>query len=323
MIVFLSYGWYQGLITLGDFAFIGAICFYVRRTVWVASIQLLDFFKEVGTAHEALSLLSQPQSPEEESHQSILTTTIPIKDSSIELKNINFSYDNKQTLFKALSLSIPAGQKLGIVGPSGAGKTSFVHLLLGLYKPKQGSIQISNWEAKSIPLELKRELFSYVPQSPSLLHCSIYDNIAFGKPQVTPEEVYEAAEICMCDEFIVSLKEGYQTIIGEGGYKLSGGQKQRIALARAYLKKAPIFILDEATSGLELALEESLLERLCNNLKTHTLLVISHRVSTLRKLDRILEFEMGNIVSDSIVNGHYHTKNDKQSLLKSNSSIIL
>jgi len=309
MMFFLSYGWYHGFITLGDFAFIGAVCFYVRRTVWVASIQLSDFFKEIGTAQEALSFLPHPRNPEAETNKNSFPSIVGIKETSLEFKNVNFSYDSQQPLFKSLNLYIPPGQKLGIMGPSGAGKTSFVHLLLGLYKPTQGSIQINNWDIKAIPLEQRRELFSYAPQTPSLLHCSIYDNIAFGKPQASSEEVYEAAEICLCEDFVSSLKDGYQTIIGEGGYKLSGGQRQRIALARAYLKKAPIFILDEATSGLELTLEESLLERLSSNLKDHTLLVISHRISTLKKLDRILSFENGYIVFDNSVSEAYYKVN--------------
>ena len=299
MILFLSYGWYHGSITLGDFAFIGAVCFYVRKTVWVASIQLLDFFKEVGTAHEALSLLSEPAGLNKRINKETVSSGINIRENSIHFKDINFNYPNNSRLFNMLNLYIPSGQKLGIIGPSGSGKTSLTHLLLGFYKPMQGAIQINNQNIETIPLELKKELFSYAPQTPSLLHCTIYDNIAFGKPYATQKEVYEAAEICRCDEFVSSLKDGYQTIVGEGGYKLSGGQRQRIAIARAYLKKAPIFILDEATSGLDLFLEENLLERLCDNLKNHTLLVISHRISTLRKLDRILSLENGNIILDS------------------------
>lgn len=298
MILFLSYGWRHGSITLGDFAFIGAVCFYVRRTVWVASIQLLDFFKEAGTTHEALSLLFESAKSKKRISKSILSSATNLKENSIHFKDVYFNYDDNRVLFHTLNLYIPSGQKVGIIGPSGSGKTSLTHLLLGLYKPMQGSIQINNWDVEAIPLELKRELFSYVPQTPSLLHCTIYDNIAFGKSYVTPEEVYEAAAICSCDEFISSLKDGYQTIVGEGGYKLSGGQRQRIAIARAYLKKAPIFILDEATSGLELSLEESLLERLCHDLKNHTVIVISHRISTLRRLDRILSLENGSIILD-------------------------
>jgi len=171
-------------------------------------------------------------------------------------------------------------------------------LLLGLYNPIQGFIKINNQDLRNLPIDQKRSLFSYAPQGASLLHRSVYDNIAFGKSDASPAEVYEAAKICLCDEFINSLSNGYETIIGEGGYKLSGGQRQRIAIARAYLKKAPIFILDEATSGLEASLEEKLLNRLCQNLKNHILIVISHRISSLKGLDRIIQLEEGKIVLD-------------------------
>jgi ATP-binding cassette subfamily B protein len=298
MMFSLSYGLYYGSITLGDFAFIGAICFYVRRTVWIASIQLLDFFKELGTAHEALSLISKSQKFKETSYTNTLLPSIKLSKSSLNIENISFSYDNQRSLFNNLTLHIPIGQKLGVIGPSGAGKTSFIHLLLGLYNPIQGFIKINNQDLRNLPIDQKRSLFSYAPQGASLLHRSVYDNIAFGKSDASPAEVYEAAKICLCDEFINSLSNGYETIIGEGGYKLSGGQRQRIAIARAYLKKAPIFILDEATSGLEASLEEKLLNRLCQNLKNHILIVISHRISSLKGLDRIIQLEEGKIVLD-------------------------
>ncbi len=298
MMLFLSYGWYHGSITLGDFAFIGTVCFYVRRTVWMASIQLLEFFKELGTTHEALSLISKAHDLKERVYTNILLSTLPTLENYITFEDINFSYDTKKFLFNNLNLHIPTKQKLGIIGGSGAGKTSLIHLLVGLYAPTEGIIKINDQDVQQISIEWVQNLFSYAPQSGSLLHRSIYDNIAFGKPNASRAEVYEAAQVCLCDEFITSFKEGYETIVGEGGYKLSGGQRQRIAIARAYLKEAPIFILDEATSGLDASLEENLLDRLCQKLKNHTLIVISHRISSLTKLDRIIALEAGKIVLD-------------------------
>lgn len=299
MMFSLSYGIYYEAITLGDFAFIGAISFYVRRTVWVASIQLIAFFKELGIAHEALSLITTSQEVKKTSHSNTLLSPISLSKTSLSIQNLSFSYDNSRSLFNNLTLYIPAGQRLGIIGPSGGGKTSLIYLLLGLCNPSQGSIKINNQNFQNLSIDQKRSLFSYAPQNPSLLHRSIYDNIAFGKHTATPDEIYKAAEICLCDEFITSLNKGYETIIGEGGYKLSGGQRQRIAIARAYLKKAPIFILDEATSGLEASLEEDLLNQLCKNLNNHTLIIISHRVSSLKGLDRIIQLEKGKIILDS------------------------
>lgn len=310
MMLFLSYGWSHGTITLGDFAFIGAVCFYVRRTVWGASIQLLDFFKELGTTHEALSLISKAQNFRDRAYINTLLSPIGLSESSLDFQNINFSYDTKRFLFNNLNLHIPARQKLGIMGPSGAGKTSLIQLLVGLYNPTQGSIKINRQDLGDIHLEQRQNLFSYASQNTSLLHRSVYDNIALGKPSASRAEVYEAAKVCLCDEFIDSFKNGYETIIGEEGYKLSGGQRQRIAIARAYLKKAPIFILDEATSGLETTLEENLLDRLCYNLKNHVLIVVSHRISSLMKLDRIIKFEGGKIVLDNYPSRFVNNKID-------------
>jgi ATP-binding cassette subfamily B protein len=300
MMVSLSYGWTHGSITLGDFAFIGTVCFYIRRSIWMMSIQLLDFFKELGTTHEALSLISNAQNSRgESSPNASLPATNNLKN-SLEFEDIHFNYGDKHTVFNNLNLQIPAGQKLGISGPSGAGKTSLIHLLLGLYEPLQGTIKFGGRDLRSIPIEERRNLFSYASQNAFLLHRSVYDNIAFGNPNASQADVYEAAKICLCDEFISSLNMGYDTVIGEGGYKLSGGQRQRIAIARAYIKKAPIFILDEATSGLEASLEERLLDSLCQALKTHTFIVVSHRISRLMKMDRVIELKKGCVAHTGI-----------------------
>ena len=130
-----------------------------------------------------------------------------------------------------------------------------------------------------------------MPQNAILLHRSVFDNIALGNSLASPEEVYEAAKVCLCEEFIHGLEKGYDTIVGEGGYKLSGGQRQRIAIARAYLKKAPVLILDEATSGLNTEWEAKLLEQLFLNLKGHTFIVVSHRESSLKRMDRVVAFK--------------------------------
>lgn len=303
MMTSLTYGWYKGVITLGDFAFIGTVCFYVRRSIWMMSIQLVDFFKEVGSVHEALSLISNAQIVQKDASSntssSIKRNLVP----SITFENVSFSYDHQADLFQNLNLAIPAGQKLGIFGPSGAGKTSLAHLLLGFYVPHQGHIKFDGKALNDLSFEEKKNLFSYAPQHGSLLHRSIFDNIAFGRHDASRKEVLEAAKTCLCDEFVQSLKEGYETIIGEGGYKLSGGQRQRIVIARAYLKKAPILILDEATSGLDPSLEEALLIRLCQALKKQTLIFISHRRAGLMKMEKIIEINKGSVVE------HYENKN--------------
>lgn len=297
MIAFLGFGWQKRWISVGDFSFIAAICFYMRRSIWMTSSQLSDFFKEIGTAKEALSLILdvQPQKTIETQENRFTQLT-----NTIDFSQIHFGYNKDRPLFYRLTFQIPPGQKLGVSGSSGAGKTSLVHLLLRLHDPDQGTIMINGENYKDLPVEGLRNLFSYVPQNAMLLHRSVFDNIAFGKVAASKEEVYEAAKICLCDEFIHSLEHGYDTIVGEGGHKLSGGQRQRIAIARAYLKKAPVFILDEATSALDFELEEKLLDQLLPKLKDHTIILITHRVLSLGKMDRVIQFKHGQIIQDSL-----------------------
>jgi len=298
MIGFLSFGWQKDWITLGDFSFIGAVCFYVRRSVWMTSLQLSEFFKELGIMQDALLLVADVKLHDQGFCAQIEKNKTSILKSAISFNHISFSYNKNKILFNSLNLKIPAGQKLGIAGSSGAGKTSLIHLLLRFYDPNQGIITINEQDYQTLSLENLRDHFSYVPQNVSLLHCSIFDNIAFGKFDASKEEVFEAAHACLCDEFIPLLENGYDTIVGESGYKISGGQRQRIALARAYLKKAPIFLLDEALSGLDPDLEERLLEQLCRNLKSHTIILISHRASDLIKMERVIKLENGQIITD-------------------------
>ncbi len=296
MIVFLGFGWQESWITLGDFAFIGAVCFYVRRTIWMTSFQLAEFFKDLGIMQSTLPLVLNSQRDKQACLVEIeIDSSIPLK-ADLVMDNVSFGYANDKILFKNLNLYIPLGQKVGISGNSGVGKTSLIQLFLRFYDPSQGTITLDGYDCRQLNVKRLRNFFSYVPQNVSLLHRSIFDNIAFGKLGSSKEEVYEAARVCLCEEFIPFLENGYDTIVGEGGYKLSGGQRQRIALARAYVKKAPIFILDEASSGLEADLEERLLESLCQNLKAHTIILISHRASALRKMARVLKLEQGRMI---------------------------
>jgi ATP-binding cassette subfamily B protein len=297
MIVFLGFGWQKSWITLGDFSFIGAVCFYIRRSIWMSAFQLSEFIKELGVVQEALSLIDGMQVGHKDA--AIREPKIPhILKASIDFHHIQFGYSKDKILFNNLNLHIPAGQKLGISGNSGAGKTSLMQLLLRFYDPIQGVITLNGQDYREFNVKNLRDFFSYVPQNVSLLHRSIFDNIAFGKPGASKDEIYEAAHVCLCDEFVPSLDMGYDTIIGEGGYKISGGQRQRVALARAYIKKSPIFLLDEALSGLDPDLEDRLLDHLCRELQSHTIISISHRASALTKMDRLIKFNQGQIIID-------------------------
>ncbi len=298
MMVFLGVGWQKSWISLGDFSFVTAICFYVRRSVWATSLQFAEFCKELGVLQDALTFVYDKQAMNQVLNPVAMPSLTHFSKCTIHFDRIQFGYNKDELLFNNLNLKILGGQKVGIAGQSGAGKTSLVHLLLRLHTPHKGTILLNGQDYQKWQTEKLMSLFSYVPQNVSLLHRSVFDNIAVGKENASQDDVYQAAEVCLCEEFIPFLEKGYDTVVGEGGYKLSGGQRQRIALARAYLKKAPIFVLDEALSGLDPTLEQRLLERLCQHLKQHTILMISHRPTALLKMDQVITLHQGKVVLD-------------------------
>lgn len=213
----------------------------------------------------------------------------------VEFKNVAFSYPSRTDIpvLKDLSLTAEKGQQIAIVGPSGAGKSTIVSLLLHFYQPDKGSILFDGKPAKDIPLSQLRKQMAIVPQDVMLFGGSIFENIAYGKPDATSEEVEAAARKANAHDFIMSFPEGYKTIVGERGIKLSGGQRQRIAIARAILKDPIILILDEATSSLDSESEMLVQEALYNLMKNRTSFVIAHRLSTIRNANQILVLEHG------------------------------
>jgi ATP-binding cassette subfamily B protein len=226
----------------------------------------------------------------------------PLQSTAGELifDDITFTYDGdgENPVFKGFDLHIPVGQKVGLVGPSGGGKSTFTKLLLRFMDVDTGRILIDGQDIAHVAQDELRQNIAYVPQEPLLFHRSIYDNIAYGDPGATRSEVLRAAQLAHADEFIEKLPQGYDTLVGERGVKLSGGQKQRVAIARAMLKQAPILVLDEATSALDSKSEKHITEALDNLMKNRTTIVIAHRLSTIRKLDRVVVLSEGQIVED-------------------------
>jgi ATP-binding cassette subfamily B protein len=220
---------------------------------------------------------------------------------TIALKNIRFAYHdgtNEEDVFHDLSIDIPAGQKVGLVGPSGGGKSTLTRLLLRFDDVDAGNITIDGKDIKNVTQTSLRRAISYVPQEPLLFHRSVLENIAYGKPDATIDEVRRAAKLAYADDFIQKLPHRYDTIVGERGVKLSGGQRQRVAIARAILKDAPILILDEATSALDSESELYIQKALEELMKGRTTLVIAHRLSTIQKMDRVIVLDDGAIVED-------------------------
>ncbi len=217
----------------------------------------------------------------------------------IKFTNASYRYpDGPEDVIDSISLTIPAGQKVGMVGHSGAGKSTIVQLLLRFSDVTGGEISIDGHDIKSVTQTSLRESIAYVPQEPLLFHRSIRENVAYGKPDVTDEELHAVAVKAHAAEFIDKLPQGFDTTVGERGVKLSGGQRQRIAIARAMLKDAPILLLDEATSALDSESEKLIQASLDELMKGRTSIVIAHRLSTIAKMDRIIVLDKGKIAED-------------------------
>lgn len=222
---------------------------------------------------------------------------LKLTDSQIDIEEIDFDYENSN-VFTNFSLSIKKGEKIGLVGKSGAGKTTFVSLLLRHYDVKNGVIKIDGQDISKVTLESLRSAIAFVPQDTTLFHRSIKENISYSNPGATDQEIRRAANQAQAHDFIESLPKKYQTLVGERGVRLSGGQRQRIAIARAFLKNAPILILDEATSSLDSQSEQLIQDSLEKLMKGRTVIAIAHRLSTLKEMDRIIVIENGKIVED-------------------------
>ncbi len=221
------------------------------------------------------------------------------KGGSIVWKEVDFNFDsNPAAVFSKFNLTIPAGQRVGLVGASGAGKSTFVSLLLRQHEVTGGAILIDEQNIATVTQDSLRSAIAVVPQEPALFHRSIRENIVYGKPDATHDEVVAVAKKAQAHDFIMSLPEGYETLVGERGVKLSGGQKQRVAIARAMLKDAPILILDEATSALDSESEVEIQKALHVLMSGKTVIAVAHRLSTLREMDRIIVLQEGKIIED-------------------------
>ena len=217
------------------------------------------------------------------------------KQASIRFENVSFDYDERRTIIENISLEVPDGKKVALVGPTGAGKSTISRLLFRFYDPKQGAIYINNENIKDISQSSLRKMIGVVPQDTVLFNDTIYYNISYGNPEASEEQIYEAARSADIHNFVIGLPDGYQTLVGERGLKLSGGEKQRVAIARAILKNPSIFFFDEATSALDSTTEKEIQKNLQTISQNRTTLVIAHRLSTAADADEILVLEHGQI----------------------------
>ncbi len=282
----------QGRVSVGDFALILGLVTDVGWTLWWTMEQVDSLNEALGKAKQSFINLFKPHEIQDVPGSSVCKVTL----GEIRFDRVNFSYPGIPDLFTDLSLTLPAKQKIGLVGYSGSGKSSFVNLILRLYEINSGHIYIDGQDIKTVTQASLREAIGMIPQEPVLFHRSILENIRYGRLDASDAEVIEAAKKAHAHEFIIHLAQGYDSLVGERGIKLSGGQRQRIAIARAILKNAPILILDEASSQLDSITEGYIQDALWRVMEGKTSLVIAHRLSTLLHMDEILVFDQGVIV---------------------------
>lgn len=294
MVYMLLSFWQKGLITTGDLVFIFNVSLAIMTQIWYLCHAMAELFREVGIARQAIALLSVPIDVVDKPGAKALQVT----DGKIEFANVTFHYNLGKKVFENKSVIIEPKQRVGLVGFSGSGKTTFIHLILRFFDVESGQILIDGQDISEVTQDSLRSAISMIPQDTTLFHRSIMENIRYGNPKATDEEVIIASKKACCDDFIALLPEGYDTMVGERGVRLSGGQRQRIAIARAVLKNSQLIILDEATSQLDSLTEEAIHNSLWELMEDKTTIVIAHRLSTLLYMDRILVFAGGTIVED-------------------------
>ena len=290
-------GWFtlEGVLAIGAYS---VLVFMTQRLLWPLTRlgETFDLYQRaMASSTRVLDVLS---SPTEIIQGDYTPDAEDISKSDIELKDVGFAYTGRENVFEGLNLTIKSNETTGIVGATGSGKTTLIRLLLRFAEPKQGSIE---WAGKPLPewnLSTLRSSMSLVDQHITLFPTSILENIRYGKPEASDEEVKAAALVAEASNFIEELPDSWGTLVGEGGHRLSGGQRQRIAIARAVLKDAPVLILDEATSAVDNETEAALQRSISKISSDRTAIIIAHRLSTIRNAERIIVLDNGEIIED-------------------------
>jgi ATP-binding cassette, subfamily B, bacterial len=285
--------WQQGAATTGDVVLVCTLGLSILSATRDLAVALVDVTQHVARMTEAIATLLLPHELKDHPEAEPLVRS----GAAVAFNNVAFHYPGGVQVFDKFSLRINAGQRVGLVGQSGGGKSSLFTLLQRFYDVQRGSITIDGQDISRVTQQSLREAISVVPQDISLFHRSIMENIRYGRPTATDDEVLRAAIAARCD-FIENLPEGMATIVGDRGIKVSGGQRQRIAIARAFLKDAPILLLDEATAALDSESEEAIREALSRLMRGRTVIAIAHRLATLRNFDRVVMLQGGRIIED-------------------------
>jgi ATP-binding cassette, subfamily B, bacterial len=285
--------WQRGAATTGDVVLVCTLGISILSATRDLAVALVDVTQHVARLTEAIATLLLPHELKDHPEAEPLVKA----GAAITFNNVGFRYPGGMKVFERFSLRLQAGQRVGLVGQSGGGKSSLFVLLQRFYDPQSGSITIDGQDISRVTQQSLREAISVVPQDISMFHRSIMENIRYGRPTATDDEVLRAAISARCD-FVETLPEGLATMVGDRGVKLSGGQRQRIAIARAFLKDAPILLLDEATAALDSESEEAIREALSRLMRGRTVIAIAHRLATLRNFDRVVMLKGGKIIED-------------------------
>jgi ATP-binding cassette, subfamily B, bacterial len=285
--------WQRGAATTGDVVLVCTLGLSILNATRDLAVALVDVTQHVARLTEAIATLLLPHELQDHPEAEPLVKA----GAAIAFNNISFQYPGGSKVFDKFSLRLQPGQRVGLVGQSGGGKSSLFVLLQRFYDAQQGHISIDGQDISRVTQESLRQAISVVPQDISMFHRSIIENIRYGRPTATDDEVLRAAIAARCD-FIDTLPEGMATMVGDRGVKLSGGQRQRIAIARAFLKDAPILLLDEATAALDSESEEAIREALARLMRGRTVIAIAHRLATLRNFDRVVMLKAGKIIED-------------------------
>ena len=291
--------WYHGQVGVGAVATATAMALRVNGLSQYIMWESARLFENIGTVNDGMATLSKPHTILDKPQ------ALPLKVTRGEIKfeHVDFSYEAGKPLLNGFNLNIKPGEKVGLIGHSGAGKSTIVNLLLRFYEPQSGTISIDGQNVDSVTQESLRAQIGLVTQDTSLLHRSVRDNIIYGRPDATDAEMISAAERAEAADFIPNLSDakgrrGYDAHVGERGVKLSGGQRQRIAIARVMLKDAPILLLDEATSALDSEVEAAIQESLDKMMEGKTVIAIAHRLSTIAAMDRLIVLDKGRIIEE-------------------------
>lgn len=308
LVVAVGY-WFAGQLTLGDLVMLRSYLDQLQEEIRSLGGNIRHIYEALADANEMTEILTTPHEIVDRPN----AVPIHVPKGEVEFRSLQFSYNSgNRVILKDFSLKTKPGEKIGIVGPSGGGKSTLLKVLVRLYDIQGGQIIIDGQDVAMVTQDSLHQNIAYVPQDPVLFHRSLLENIRYSRPSATDEEVYEAARLAHCHEFISSFPQGYQTLVGERGIKLSGGERQRVAIARAIIMNAPILVLDEATSSLDSESELYIQDSLSRIMPGKTVIAVAHRLATIKKMDRIVVVKDGRVVEQGrhdlllkVQDGHY------------------